>query len=149
MILNVVLFGICSSAVWAGVYQCVDEKGIIEFRDRPCQSSQEKETFLPIGFSKTDPKEQKKEEKKLKLTGKKLEADKQREVRIHERAEKKRLIEAQKMQRRKLRCQRLDEKLYEIDNQLRAGSKAKRLQRLKEQKEHCEKMKHRYCSALM
>jgi len=130
----------------AGIYQCVDEKtGVVEFRDKPCVFSAEQQ-FLPIQYQKTEEKVVLKQEKEIKIINKDLEKKEKQEERLKERTKKRLEKEQAKAERRKIRCDKLDEKIKHIENQLRQGSKMKRRIRLNEQLAHCEEMKRKYCS---
>jgi SET domain-containing protein len=148
------LLSLVSSVAYAGIYQCVGSSGIVEFRDKPCQTSLEEETFLPIRFFRTDHKksdeEEKKEKRQSKNQDKKLAAKKMREERkeasVKKNLQNKKIKEELKTKNRKLRCQKLDDKLKIIDEQLRQGTNIKRFKRLQLEKDRCQKMKVRYCS---
>lgn len=131
----------------AGIYQCEKPDGRIEFRDRPCQTSLDKETFLPISYEHTDPKIVKQQEKELSIEDKKLSKATRLKDRVIKRGEKQKIKEQQKAERRKQRCQRLTEKIKSLEDQLRTGAKIKRFKRLQEELLHCQRMKRRYCSA--
>jgi hypothetical protein len=142
------------STVQAGIYQCVNAKGQIEFRDRPCETNLDQETFLPIAYSATDtdPKTIAKAEKSRKVNLKKLTAKQAQAERKEERQklsrEKKLAAENLKVERLRVRCLRIDEKLQGIDEQLRRGVRVKRSIRLQQEREHLLQMKRRYCQAL-
>lgn len=136
-----------STCAIAGVYECINAKGESEFRDKPCDSSREEENFLPISYVLTDPKEQKKHHLMLKKEMKKNEAERKKTERQNNALMNKKIQAKLKEQKRQLRCERLDEKISAIEDNLRRGVKLKTLNRLKEEKAHCEKMKLRYCSS--
>lgn len=132
-----------SSFAWGGVYQCVDEKGAVEFRDTPCNL--QSETFLPIQYSKASPKQIKKEEKERIKTAKKQAVLQRKEERMMIRTEKQRLVLEEKAKRRQERCVRTREKMTEIEQKLRGGKKLKGFNRLKEELEHHRRMERQYC----
>lgn len=157
------------ASVEAGLYRCEKLDGSIEFRDSPCETSAEEQSYLPIpnkrsmssmisrnGLSEKALLKEKKallrEEKKSKSAAKKLarqkEVQKRKDERSQKSLEKKQAKEALKLERRRLRCQKLDEKLRAIEDEFRTGCRIKRCQQLQKEKEHCLKMKHRYCSEL-
>jgi len=136
----------CCASVQAGIYQCMGESGVIEFRDKPCQSSLEQQAFLPIKYNKTEEKSARKQEKEIKLINKELDQKEKQTDRLKERTKKQQEKESAKAERRKIRCARLDEKIKTIEDHLKQGCKIKRSMRLNEQLAHCEKMKRKYCS---
>jgi len=145
-------FALCIMAFSAnaGVYQCVALDGSIEFRDSPCTPSNESEnstqSFLPIQYSKSDPKTLKIQNK---ILAKELKAQtllENKEERSQQKKEKQRLKVAEKEKRRQMNCLRTQEKIKDIETLLGAGCKPKRFNRLKTELEHCERMKLRYCS---
>lgn len=173
--------GICScvggcvvfcESVAAAIYRCDKEDGSVEFRDRPCRTSDDmqspivvKPNVLPglnsverMSFSNTpetesistrkrdkEGKEPKKKSKKLAL---KREAEKRKQKRLRLSAEKKREKELQKEERRKLRCEKWDEKLRAIENEQRAGCRLKKFNALQDKKKHILEMKRKHCSNL-
>ncbi len=145
-IITLLIFSCCVVPVQAGIYQCVGESGVIEFRDKPCQSSLEQQAFLPIKYKKTEEKLARKQEKEIKLINKELDQKEKQSERLKERTKKQQEKESAKAERRKIRCARLDEKIKTIEDQLKRGCKIKRNIRLNEQLAHCENMKRKYCS---
>lgn len=147
--LLVVLVAIFHSQIaYCGIYRCDKEDGSVEFRDRPCQNSLEKSTFLPLSYSTTDAAIVKQEEKEVEAALKQYDKQEKTAERQKTKSEKQRLLAQQKAERRVLRCQRLDERIRTIEAKLRNGGKPKRNQRLQEELLHCQKMKKRYCSVL-
>ncbi len=119
----------------AGVYQCVSPEGVVEYRDRPCQSESNQQTFVPIQYQTTQEKKIKQDEKVLKITQKQVMAGDKKSTRKKKSNYKKLTIEKNKQERLKKRCVRLDEKINHIESQLRAGCKLKKANRLKTQLE--------------
>lgn len=138
-----IIFGVSTSTVATQVYRCVSNSGAVEFREWPCQTSIEHSTVLPYPSKKTDPTVAIPMESHTTLS---LMADKKRvreESRLKKRSEEARL----KAKRRQDRCVNTEEKIKGINKQLRAGCKPRRCNRLKEQLNHFEIMKARYCQS--
>ncbi len=128
----------------AAVYRCTSPEGRFEFRDRPCQSSLEKGVLLAHIEQKTQAKTAITADLPLASVG--LSAIEQqkvlkKEARVKKRAEQ----EILKTKRRENRCLKTQEKIKTIQDQLRLGCKLRRCNRLKEQINHFELMKLRYC----
>lgn len=132
---------------WPGVFQCMGANGVKVFRDRPCLPEEKEQEFLPLTYKKTDPNLVMLQDRMIKKALQQDSQQQKKEERIRLRTEKKRAEEKLKLERRLKRCQRLDEKLEEIAAQMRKPCKPKRMQRLQDQKEHCLKMKQRYCQS--
>lgn len=147
IVLWLVFSGFLSNMAWSGVFQCQAQNGVLVYRDRPCLPEEQEREFLAITYAKTDPNRVEVQAKLLKRTAQEQTQHQKKEERLKLRAEKKRAEELLKMARRKKRCQRLDEKILEIEDQMRKPCKPKRMQRLQEQREHCHKMKQRYCES--
>lgn len=128
----------------AAVYQCVNESGQIEFRDKPCQNSLEAQTVLSIQSQKTDAKQVKQQEKEIKKVDKTLAKTEKKNLKLQERALKLQEKEKQKQEKKAIRCGKLDEKIKTLEAHLRAGGKMKRQIRLKEELAHAENMRRKY-----
>ena len=158
-----------SFAGFAGVYRCMDENGVVEFRDKACENTAQEQMFLPYIYERTEQAKHRNnghtkksvramantwegQSAKSNLANpsskvqKILELEEQKRLRQETRLQKKSEKEALKKERRVLRCKSTEEKLRNIESQLRAGCKPKKCNRLKEQKAHFEIMKQRYCS---
>lgn len=138
-----------SHNVLAGVYRCIDENGVIEFRDRGCEFASEGDDFLPYVYKPTDlnivlEKEgalhntEKTKKKQLLLQEKKNRS----EARQKKTAEK----ATAKAERRLIRCEKTSEKIKQIEAELRAGCKIRRSNTLKKQLIHAQKMQKHYCT---
>lgn len=145
----------------AFVYQCVSQNGKIEYRDAPCISPLQTQSYLPIQYSNKQSEasqygasvknpsliqESKNKESKNKIASKKEASAKRKEARLKAKEEKLAEQNANKEKRRKERCAKLDEKIDRIESELRLGCKLKRFNRLKQELEHCRKMKQKNCS---
>jgi len=135
---------------FSGVYRCIDENGVIEFRDKACENTAQEQLFLPYVYERTkqnkvnEPNE--KGRKNSVKMQKLLEAEEKKRLTLETRQQKKSEKEVLKQARRALRCKNTEEKLKNIESQLHAGCKIKKMNRLKEQKAHFEIMRQRYCS---
>jgi len=146
----VLIFGILMfDMVLAGVYRCVDENGVVEFRDRGCELASESDDFLPYTYKPTDPNVV------LEKTGERHNTEKatQKELLLQEK--KNRLEARQKKaaekaaalaERRLMRCEKTNEKIKQIEAELRAGCKVRRCNTLKKQLVHAQKMQKNYCT---
>lgn len=133
----------------AGVYQCRNPSGVIEFRDKPCNTTAESNDFLPIPYKRTNTNEKviKKQDREIKLANQALEKQEKKSEKVKERTRKQQEKDRLKAERQLIRCQKLDEKISKIEAQLRQGCNMKRSNRLREQLVHCEAMKSRYCTS--
>lgn len=147
----ILLFSLNSKA---GVFQCVKANGKIEFRDKPCTISDNTEQyFLPHQYqkTKTDPtgkKAEQMQERKIQQQVQTLTKNEQKEERLKASAEKKREKEKALIERRKLRCERLEEKIENLELQLQQGKRLKTYKRLEKELAHAQRMKKRYCASV-
>jgi len=135
--------------VLAGVYRCVDENGVVEFRDRGCELAAGGDDFLPYVYKPTDPNIVLEKEGELhnteKATQKQLLAQ-QKKSRLETRQKKAAAKAAAKAERRLMRCEKTSEKIKQIEAELRAGCKIRRSNTLKKQLIHAQKMQKHYCT---
>ncbi len=131
--------------VTAGVYRCVDQFGTFEFSDRPCLKHSKSQEFLPYVYQRTNKKKNLGEEKENKKIIKQITISEKQRARIHARLQKQMKKEMLKKQRFKERCVKTQEKIQNIESQLRLGCKLRRCQRLKQDLNHSILMKGRYC----
>lgn len=138
---------ILAPRVMAGVYQCINEHGVTEYRDSPCKNSAEDQSFLPVQYSKTNVKNAEKQLKTLEQTVKKqVSLDKKQHIK-KVRGEKQKIKTEAKEKRRQEHCVRVKEKIVLLEDQLKKGVKLKSFERLKLELEHQERMKKRYCDS--
>lgn len=142
------LGGFSSTVVWAGVYRCVGETGVVEFRDKPCQSTAEAQDFLPYVYEPSNEKIIQQKEKALEHTKERLAVQARKQARAQARESKAAEEALLKAERRAARCTRTQEKIKEIEALLREGSKVRRFNRLKTQLSELERLKHRYCDPI-
>jgi hypothetical protein len=144
-----VLGCITSCGVFSGVYRCIDERGIVEFRDRACEPVGDvvNQEFLPYVYEPTDPNIVLEKEKSLQITQKKINALEKKQKRSDVQIQKQSAKEAAKTQRRLVRCENTGKKIGLIEDELRHGCKLRRANTLKKQLIHFEMMKQRYCTA--
>lgn len=151
------IFGLPSVAE-ALVFRCIKATGEVEFSDKPCAENGGEQSFLPYRYQKTDPKSKEisanhnpdklyKQQISMRGQAEILAGLDRKEERLRLRAEKKHQKEEAAAKRRKIRCERLDEKIVKLERQLQQGKKIKTYQRLQAELEHCELMKKRYCSS--
>lgn len=133
------------TTAFAGVYCCTKPDGKFEFRDTPCQTSLENQTFLPLSYEKTDPKQIKKQEAELKKTQQQLAHLQKKQASSQKRQIKQWQLEQDKAERQKMRCLRVQEKMGLLESQLRQGCKLKKSIRLQAELEQAERLKQRYC----
>ncbi len=146
------------SHAWAEgmIFCCVDSAEVVAFQDRPCADLKTQHVLSDVHtypFTSIarvdDPLEALvearkranayKKEQALQKTQKRAEAQKDRQSK--QAAEALRRIE-----RRKLRCQSIGEKIKKIEARLKQGCKIKHCLRLKEQLKDEQLKKARYCS---
>jgi hypothetical protein len=150
---------------FAGVYQCVDPQGNVEFRGSPCATSLDEQTFLPnqsvntptSAVSQLDSNSfgdstgnynNSKYKNDIETKTKKLALQQSKETRKKLQLEKQKEKAAAKEQRRKLHCEKTKEKIQLINSKLRKGAKAKSFNRLKEELQHFYKMEEKYCKPI-
>jgi hypothetical protein len=131
--------------VTAGVYRCVDQFGTLEFSDRPCLNHSKSQAFLPYVYQRTNKKKNLNEERENKKIIKQIAVSERQRVHTHTRLQKQIKKETLKKQRFKERCVKTQEKIQNIESQLRLGCKLRRCQRLKRDLNHSILMKDRYC----
>lgn len=143
-----ILFSSCTA--FAGIYRCVDENGLIEFRDRACELTAETEDFLPYVYEPTDPnivlEKEEKFQKTQKATQKQLALQEQKKSKLEARQKKAAEKAAAKTERRLAHCETTKQKIKEIEAELRGGCKLRRCNTLKKQLAHRQKMQQRYCT---
>lgn len=131
--------------VSAGVYQCIGPSGIVEYRDKPCDSISEAKQFLPIQYHKTHEKQLKKQAKELQEAHLALKHQEKQTLKFHKETLKEIKREQKQIERRQNQCMRLNQKIQHIESQLRAGCKARKIHYLKEQLSDLEGMKQNLC----
>jgi hypothetical protein len=134
-----------TSRVEAGIYQCIGPSGIIEYRDRPCQSPLEAQQFVPIQYHRTNEKQLQKQAKELEIMNKGLMRQQKQKTKIKTQAFKKVKAERLKTERLQRKCMKLNEKINNIESQLRTGCTINKANRLREQLEACQVMKEEMC----
>lgn len=138
------LYPVIGSAL---MYRCTAASGLLEFRDQPCKTSLERELVVPDGDDTRGlvwtaaPKS----ENNNKIA-QALEIAERKRLRKEAQLKKKNEKELLKRKRCEMRCQQTEEKIRIIQAQLRSGCKLRRLKRLKEQLNHFEVMRTRYCA---
>ena len=132
--------------VWAGIYQCLGPSGVMEYRDRPCQSSSEDQQFVPIQYHRTNEKQVKKQMRDLEVLDKELTQKQKQETTMKTKALKQTKAQKLKNERLQRKCTKLSEKIDKIESQLRAGCKINKANRLREQLEACQATKEEICS---
>lgn len=146
----ILMFGILiSHTVLAGVYRCVDENGVVEFRDRGCEIASEDNDFLPYVYKPTDPNIVLEKEGKLHNTEKTTQQQlllQAKNSRLDARQKKAAEKSAAKAERRLMRCEKTREKIKQIEAALRMGCKIRRSKTLKKQLLHAQKMQKHYCT---
>lgn len=134
-----------STMTWAGVYQCQNAKGVIEFRDKPCETGSEIQTFLPTTYTKTHQKMVKVQEKNIQKKHQILKRQDKQMARAEKLARKKTEKEKLKAQRIEAKCVKVNDKINQIESRLRLGCKVGQNHRLKEQLQHYAVLKQQYC----
>lgn len=124
----------------AGVYRCWDETGVETYQDRPCRNSEGSE-FLPYQTVRTHKKSALIRAKHLAKPMTTTKTPNQRKRKLSKKSQ----TEAEKAERRKERCIQTQRKIKMVRRKLRTGCKVKQYDRLRDQLEHHEHMKRRYC----
>jgi hypothetical protein len=146
----IVMFSILfAHTVLAGVYRCVIENGVVEFRDRGCELASESDDFLPYVYKPTDPNIVLEKEGELHNTEKITQKQRflqEKKSRLEARQQKAAEKAAALAERRLMRCEKTSEKIKQIEAELRAGCKIRRSNTLKKQLIHAQKMQKHYCT---
>jgi hypothetical protein len=146
----ILIFGILIFDVaLAGVYRCIDENGVVEFRDRGCEIASEEDDFLPYVYKPTDPNivlEKEGELHNIQKATQQQRLEEQKKCRLETRQKKAAEKATAKAERRLMRCEKTNEKIKQIETELRAGCKIRRCNTLKKQLIHAQKMQKHYCT---
>jgi len=129
----------------AGVFRCVGPTGHMMFRDTPCESALERQEVLPYEYEKTTAKVVREEERQAKAILKKFAKQEASEQRIENRLSKQAEKEVKKRERLSMRCENTQQKIQDIETELRLGCLMSRCNRLKKEKRHYTAMEQRYC----
>jgi hypothetical protein len=140
-----ILLLMCALPIQAGLYQCIGNDGTLEFRDKPCTTTSEDQTFMPVKYKKTEVKVLQQEEKKLKKSLKEQDKEERRETRIKLKNQKLQEKSIAKAKREEARCLRIKEKIKAIEDRLRFGYSSKRCNSLRRQLEEQLTLEQRYC----
>lgn len=138
-----------SHTVLAGVYRCIDENGVVEFRDRGCELASGEDDFLPYVYKPTDPNIVLEKEGELHNTEKETQKQlilQEKKSRLEARQKKAAEKAVAKAERRLMRCEKTSEKIKQIEAELRAGCKIRRCNTLKKQLVQAQKMQKHYCT---
>lgn len=138
--LLIVCCSLYAGGLMAGVYRCLDETGIETYQDRPCRYLEDSE-FLPYQTVRTHKKAAQLRAKRLAQSMTTTKTPNKRKKKSSKKAQ----TQAAKAERRKERCLQTQRKIKMVRRKLRTGCKVKQYDRLRDQLEHHEHMKRRYC----
>ncbi|MBP9729609.1 MAG: hypothetical protein KBD23_05705 [Gammaproteobacteria bacterium] len=151
------------SIIAACIFYCVNPAGMVAFQDRPCASSHTQRVLddvytypLILASAQSDqthvgenPLEVLVEAKKNAVIYKKEQAYQKKQKRLaaqQARQTKQAALARIRIEHRQLRCQKIREKIKNIETQLRQGCKMPKCLRLKEQLKKEIVKKDRYCT---
>jgi hypothetical protein len=140
-----ILLILLATDINAGVFRCVGPTGHVMFRDTPCESALERQEVLPYEYEKTTAKVVREEERQTKAILKKFAKQEATEQRVENRLSKQAEKEVKQRERLAVRCENTQQKIQDIETELRLGCKMSRCHRLKQEKRHHTAMERRYC----
>lgn len=129
----------------AGVYQCRDQSGTVEFRDKPCIQRNHELGFLPYVYKKTEIKTQRAQEKDMKQLKLHLSRQDKAQQRLKKQQTKALYQELKKTERKERQCEAVQEKLRLIQEELRHGCTLRRCEKIKIKKEQLERKNKHLC----
>lgn len=119
---------------------------MVEYRDRPCEVGPETQAFLAIRYHTTELRPLKQQAKTLENLNKALKAEEKQIARLNKKNLKAIEREKAEKERRQKKCVQLNEKIKQIESQLRVGCKLKKANRLKEELEIYRARKEKVCA---
>ncbi len=129
----------------ADVYRCMGATGAVEFRDSPCEGYLEDQQVVPFPMVTPNEKSAREDKRAFRKIQNYIDREKKKKAREEIKLEKEAEKQFIKEERLAEKCQRAEEKISDVEFELRMGCKVQRCNRLRRELAKQESKQQQYC----